>query len=82
MSKGTTESPEIATSTTLSALPRTVEGATTLIRKLGYVGAEAHAVELDRIAAVSTDGNAFTLVFVFEQDETVRVIELDGWPVD
>jgi hypothetical protein len=64
------------------SVPTDVDKATDLLEKLGYAGAVAYATESDRIAAVSKDNRAFTVVFVFnEQEEHVEVTELDGWPL-
>ena len=67
----------------LKSLPRTLEEATRMVRKLGYTKAQVYALESDRLAAVTRDGYPFTLAFQYDPNsESVKVIELDGWPVE
>jgi hypothetical protein len=54
-----------------------------MVRKLGYTKAQVYALESDRLAAVTRDGYPFTLAFQYDPNsESVKVIELDGWPVE
>lgn len=81
MPEASAESTEINTDA-LSALPDTLEGATTVIRRLGYRDAVAWAVEPDRIAMVYKKA-AWTLCFQFDHDAgEVRISKVEGWPVD
>jgi hypothetical protein len=80
-----TDSPAQSTpigQTALSGLPRDVDGATELLRNLGYENAKAYRVEVDRIIAV-VNSRALTFVFQVEgREEQVRISEVEGWPAE
>lgn len=82
MARQQCRSTEIGDGETFESLPTTLEGATELLRRLGYRMARAYAIEANLLAAATKD-RAFTLQFVFNVEErTVSILELEGWPVD